>query len=77
MSIMFFTVPLTVFMLFVAPIWLLLHYRSKRQANNGLSEEEAAQLQSLSKRADQLSGRVHTLEKILDAESPNWRSQYE
>ena len=27
--------PLVIFMIFVAPIWLILHYRSKKQVNQG------------------------------------------
>ena len=30
--------PLIIFLIFVAPIWLILHYRSKKQVNQGLTE---------------------------------------
>ena len=32
--------PLIIFLIFVAPIWLILHYRSKKQVSQGLSAEE-------------------------------------
>lgn len=31
--------PLIIFLIFVAPIWLILHYRSKKQVSQGLSAE--------------------------------------
>jgi phage shock protein B len=72
-----FSVPLIIFTLFIAPLWLLLHYRSKRKAENGLSDEELELLKQLSQKAEQLQGRVSNLEKILDSEVPSWRKQYE
>ncbi|RUP82580.1 envelope stress response membrane protein PspB [Alteromonas sp. KS69] len=65
--------PLVIFMIFVAPIWLILHYRSKKQVNQGLSVEEQASLQSLAEQAEKMSDRIQTLEAILDSEAPEWR----
>ena len=62
-------------MVVVAPIWLVLHYRSKRQVSQGLSEEEYVQLSELSAMADNMADRIKTLEAILDAETPDWRSK--
>ena len=67
--------PLIIFMMVVAPIWLVLHYRSKRQVGQGLSEEEYIQLSELSEMADKMADRIKTLEAILDAETPDWRSK--
>jgi len=67
--------PLIIFMVIVAPIWLVLHYRSKRQVSQGLSEEEYIQLSDLSETADKMADRIKTLEAILDAETPDWRSK--
>ncbi|MBY6197294.1 envelope stress response membrane protein PspB [Vibrio hangzhouensis] len=69
--------PLIVFLIFVAPLWLFLHYRSKRKAESGLSEQDFQKLQSLSQRAEKMQSRVDNLERILDAESPNWRQNYD
>lgn len=77
MTAMFLTGPLIVFLIFVAPLWLFFHYRSKRASDRGLSEDDYQMLQTLSTRAESLSKRVETLERILDAESPNWRQDYE
>mgnify|MGYP000527767607 CR=1 FL=1 len=67
--------PIIIFMIFVAPIWLILHYRSKKQMNQGLSEEEYSTLQDLANQADKMAERIHTLESILDAEAPEWRNK--
>jgi len=68
-------VPVILFMVIVAPIWLVLHYRSKKQVSQGLSEEEYIQLSELSEMADKMGTRIQTLEAILDAETPSWRSK--
>lgn len=75
MSALFVT-PLVVFLIFVAPLWLLLHYRSKRKVSSGLSSEELEQLKTLAERAENVQQRVKTLEKILDVEAPNWRRNH-
>jgi phage shock protein B len=77
MSGALFSVPLILFMLFVAPLWLLLHYRSKRKAADGLSDDDLQALHALSSKAERLQNRVETLEKILDAEAPRWRKSYD
>ncbi|ALO35545.1 phage shock protein B [Colwellia sp. MT41] len=67
--------PVIIFMIIVAPIWLVLHYRSKKQVSQGLSQEEYIQLSELSEVADTMADRIQTLEAILDAETPNWRTK--
>lgn len=67
--------PIIIFMVIVAPIWLVLHYRSKRQISQGLTEEEYRQLSDLSETADMMADRIKTLEAILDAETPDWRTK--
>lgn len=67
--------PIIIFMLVVAPIWLVLHYRSKRQISQGLTTEEYTQLSELSELADKMTDRIKTLEAILDAETPDWRTK--
>lgn len=67
--------PLIIFMVLVAPIWLILHYRSKRQVGQGLSEMERVQLNQLSQSAEKMAERIATLEKLLDEENPQWRNK--
>jgi len=75
MSMSFIMGPIIVFLVVVAPLWLILHYRSQRQASLGLSGEEHEQLQALAMRAEQMQERIITLERILDAEAPQWRQK--
>lgn len=72
-----FAIPLIIFMIFVAPIWIIMHYRSKRKISEGLSEHELAQLNDLSMKAERMADRIKTLEAILDADAPNWRRKHE
>ncbi|MGS0679751.1 envelope stress response membrane protein PspB [Shewanella sp. 125m-7] len=67
--------PIIIFLIIVAPIWLILHYRSKKQVSQGLTEEEFSQLNELIAKADKMSHRIETLEAILDSEAPQWRSR--
>lgn len=67
--------PIIIFMIFVAPIWLILHYRSKKLVGKGLNEREIEELSDLAHRAELLGERVKTLEAILDEEAPEWRSK--
>ncbi len=68
-------VPVVLFMLFVAPVWLVLHYRSKRQAGASLNVEERQELEQLADQAERMLDRIETLESILDVEAPGWRER--
>ncbi|MBE8168092.1 MAG: envelope stress response membrane protein PspB [Shewanella sp.] len=68
-------IPIVLFLVIVAPIWLVLHYRSKRQVSQGLSEDEFKQLNELITLADKMGQRIETLEAILDTEAPEWRAK--
>lgn len=70
-------VPLILFMIFVAPLWVIMHYRSKSKMQQGLTDVELQQLNNLAVRAEKMAERIHTLEAILDAESPQWRNQHD
>ena len=70
-------VPVILFMIFVAPIWVIMHYRSKNQKESGISEGEHARLKELTKIADAMMERIETLESILDQETPDWRKKHE
>ena len=65
--------PIIIFMVIVAPLWLILHYRSKKQVSQGLCEHEHRQLIELANKAEKMAERVETLEALLDQESPQWR----
>lgn len=73
MSALFLAIPLTIFMLFVAPVWLWLHYSNRQNGGAELSQSEAQRLQQLTADAKRMRERIQTLEEILNAEHPNWR----
>ncbi|MGG2142190.1 envelope stress response membrane protein PspB [Symbiopectobacterium sp. RP] len=78
MSALFLAIPLTIFMLFVAPIWLWLHYSQRKQHDAAQGEASWGQsdlqrLTTLSQEAKQMRERIQALEEILDAEHPHWR----
>lgn len=70
MSALLLAIPLTLFVLFVLPIWLWLHY-SHRQSGIQLSHQEMQRLSQLTKDAKRMRERIQVLEKIPDAEHPN------
>jgi phage shock protein B len=70
-----FFVPTVVFLVIVAPLWILMHYRSKQRARGELSAEERQLLETLAVRADRMAERIETLESILDDETPGWRNR--
>lgn len=68
-------IPTIVFLVVVAPLWIILHYISKRKMTRQLSDEDQDELQSLADQAKDMANRIETLEAILDAETPNWRKR--
>ena len=73
MSALFLAIPLTLFVLFVLPVWLWLHYSNRSGAE--LSQSEQQRLTQLTDEAKRMRERIQALEAILDAEHPNWREQ--
>ncbi|MBK0000058.1 envelope stress response membrane protein PspB [Erwinia sp. S43] len=73
MSALFLAIPLTIFVLFVAPIWLWLHYSNRQNRGGDLSQGDLQRLQQLTGDAKKMRERIQALEAILDAEHPNWR----
>ncbi|MGB7801615.1 envelope stress response membrane protein PspB [Buttiauxella sp.] len=75
MSALFIAIPLTIFVLFVAPIWLWLHYNNRAENGGQLSQGEQQRLAQLTDEARRMRERIQALEQILDAEHPNWRDK--
>lgn len=74
MSALFLAIPLTIFVLFVLPIWLWLHY-SNRSSRGELSQSDQQRLVELNNDAQRMRERIQALEDILDAEHPNLRDR--
>ena len=68
-------VPIVVFLVVVAPIWIVSHYRSKARVVDGLSAGERADLDEMIETANKMAARIETLESMLDVESPGWREK--
>ena len=71
-------VPTILFVVVVAPIWIVMHYQSKNKARTGLAEEDRQVIDDMLKTVDRLTDRIDALERILDADQPDWRqSKYD
>ncbi|MBS3744985.1 MAG: envelope stress response membrane protein PspB [Wenzhouxiangellaceae bacterium] len=71
----FLGIPLIVFIVIVLPIWLILHYATRNSASKRLTSKDESLLQELHENARRMEERIHNLERILDADSPEWRSR--
>ena len=60
----FLAIPLTLFVLFVLPVWLWLHYNN-RTASGSLSQNEQQRLLQLTDDAKRMRERIQALEAIL------------
>ncbi|TXS92845.1 envelope stress response membrane protein PspB [Parahaliea maris] len=71
----FMFVPTILFLVIVAPLWLIMHYRSVNRSSRGLSEDDRESVEHMLETVDKLTDRIIALESILDAEHPDWRAQ--
>ena len=65
-------VPMVLFMVIVAPTWIVMHYRSVNRSSSQLSEEDRQALEDLLVAVDQMAERIDSLESILEADHPDW-----
>ncbi len=63
------------FMTVVAPVWIISHYVTKWRTSRGLSAQDERTLAELWESAQRMENRIQSLEKVLDAEAPNWRAR--
>ena len=70
-----FFIPVVVFLVVVAPIWIIFHYKSKANVVDGLSASARTELDEMIEVANKMAARIETLESILDVESPGWREK--
>lgn len=67
-------VPMIVFCVIVAPVWIVVHYWTRRR-NGDTSIEDKKKIEDLLNMAASMEGRLVTLEAILDKQHPNWRHE--
>jgi phage shock protein B len=60
--------------LFIGLPWIILHYVSKWKQAPTLTAEDERLLDDLHELARRLDDRMLTIERIVQAENPNWRS---
>ena len=70
-----FTGLFAIFCIFVAPLWLIMHYSTKRRQAQGLTREDEKMLSDLWQLANKMESRVASLETILDTRAPGWRDK--
>ncbi len=61
------------FLVVVAPIWIIFHYITQWRQARRLSGEDEKALGELWQSARRMESRIDALEKVLDAEAPGWR----
>ena len=60
--------------IFIAFPWVLFHYITKWKSAASITREDENLLEELHELARRLEERVCTVERIMTAENPNWRS---
>ncbi len=59
----------------VVPLWIIFHYVTKWKTSKGLSPEDEKMLSEIWESANKMEERIVTLERIMDIETPTWRSR--
>jgi phage shock protein B len=75
MSGIFFFILGLLFLTIVAPIWIVAHYLTRWRRSRKLSADDERSLGELYDIARRMEGRVASLERVLDAEAPGWRTR--
>jgi len=68
-------IPAVLFLVIVAPVWIIFHYITKWRIAKTLSADDEKILADLWHSANQMEDRIRQLERILDAEAPGWRGR--
>jgi phage shock protein B len=63
-------VPLILFLVIVAPIWIIAHYTTRWRMAKSLSPEDEKQFAELWQTAERMEQRIDSIERILEAEEP-------
>lgn len=73
----FMFVPTILFLVIVAPVWIVMHYRSLQRSSRSLNAEDREALEEMLATVDQLTERIGVLETLLDSDHPDWRNRSE
>lgn len=58
------------------PLWLVFHYITKWKTSKGLTSEDEQMLSEIWEASRKMEERIATLERILDIETPAWRTRH-
>lgn len=62
-----------IFLVVVAPLWIVAHYLTRWRAARRLSSEDEKAMAELWRSARRMEAQIEALERVLDAEAPGWR----
>jgi phage shock protein B len=62
-------------MLFIGFPWVILHYITQWKKAASITREDENLLDELHDMARRLDDRIHTVERIIAADNPNWRAK--
>ncbi len=68
-------VPLILFVVVVAPIWIIAHYTTRWRMAKSLTPEDEKQFSELWQTVERMEERMGNIERILDAEAPAGEKQ--
>jgi phage shock protein B len=68
-------VPLILFVVVVAPIWIIAHYTTRWRMAKSLTPEDEKQFAELWQTAERMEERMGNIERILDADAPAGEKQ--
>ena len=71
----FIHTPLIIFVAVVGPLWVIAHYVTRWRLAKSISADDEQVLSDLWESATRMEHRIATLEQILDADSPGWRTR--
>ena len=63
-------VPLILFLVIVAPIWIIAHYVTRWRMAKTLSPEDEKQFAELWRIAERMEERIDSVERILESDGP-------
>lgn len=63
----------TLFLVIVAPLWIIFHYVTRWRTINSLTGEDEKLLENLWQSAETIERRMANLERILDSEAADWK----
>ncbi|MBB6227267.1 phage shock protein B [Polymorphobacter multimanifer] len=69
----FFTIAVVLGILFIGLPWLVLHYLTRWKSGQGISQQDEVLLDDLHEMARRLDDRLHSIERIIAADDPNWK----